>query len=697
MAREVRDNETRGGAHQGPRTAKEGAARLLVYAPPFLAWALLWAAGALIWDLWGRDPVARAFYSAGAAAVTLLFIAWVWQLTRARSETLRLLACLTAAGAGLWLVFAGIVGPTRRPLADLYVGFGLATCVFWAARRATLSAKGEQTIPYGQVGDLVKLLDGARVRKPRALEGAHGMPIIEGRLEVDRGRQTVKDLQDKGEHLTNLLGLRPGAVTIGRDHDAQDSGMAVARFVPVDPLALPSLWPGPSRPGASVDEPFPVGIYEDGSITQMWLTGDEDTGRALAMWLIMAVTGAGKSQAAVMLIADVLTRREVFVIGVDTRKGLQTFMPVLAGLHKVALNEATGRAMVEGIKRAIPARSKFLGQRGYKQWASGCGLQLVVFWVEEANWLANSAGLKKLVQECRSVGIVVIVSLQRASHTNMDTDTRAQLTGNWCFGVQDDIDATFALPEEVLDAGARPDRWSNREPGKSYLVAPGIPEKHWAMPLRAYWAKDPQVAAAVRESAVNEDLDDTTRQAFGPAFDTWPTGAQIAAGAAGGEFEQLADALVPVASGELVDDADPDDEGDDGQSDDDGMPPLGPQLEPGLRVDPRAPVGAPPPAVAGFTFGPPQPAGEKLSTVAARAVVDQHLRTLLAQGHTYATPADIDEMRPPTTRSREWVRQELKRRCEAAEPGEVALTLDLDADRPGMFVIHDPTPALAGR
>ncbi|WP_443044786.1 hypothetical protein [Streptomyces sp. DHE17-7] len=43
------------------------------------------------------------------------------------------------------------------------------------------------------------------------------------------------------------------------------------------------------------------------------------------------------------------------------------------------------------------------------------------------------------------------------------------------------------LPDEVLDAGAAPERWANRRPGYCYLVAPGLPEDRYADPGRTRW------------------------------------------------------------------------------------------------------------------------------------------------------------------------------------------------------------------
>ncbi|MFF3891574.1 sporulation protein SsgA, partial [Streptomyces sp. NPDC001914] len=55
-----------------------------------------------------------------------------------------------------------------------------------------------------------------------------------------------------------------------------------------------------------------------------------------------------------------------------------------------------------------------------------------------------------------------------------------------CFGVRGD-DATFALPEEVLEAGANPAAWGNKRKGYVYMVSAGVAEDLYANPARTFW------------------------------------------------------------------------------------------------------------------------------------------------------------------------------------------------------------------
>jgi hypothetical protein len=112
-----------------------------------------------------------------------------------------------------------------------------------------------------------------------------------------------------------------------------------------------------------------------------------------------------------------------------------------------------------------------------------------VAWMEEAAKLLRDLGddvFTGIAQEARSAGVSLGVSMQRASGYQLSTDTRASLPAAMCFGVRGD-DAGFALPEEVLDAGANPAAWGNKRKGYVYLVSAGVDEDLYANPARTFW------------------------------------------------------------------------------------------------------------------------------------------------------------------------------------------------------------------
>ncbi|MBW5485268.1 sporulation protein SsgA, partial [Streptomyces bambusae] len=163
--------------------------------------------------------------------------------------------------------------------------------------------------------------------------------------------------------------------------------------------------------------------------------------------------------------------------------------------------------MVEAVQAAIPARTRWLGAHGYRQWvpaaaqqqtsqehtcrpdghACGCpGMPFMVAWFEEAANTLRVLGddaFTGIAQEARSAGMALIVSLQRPSYDQMSTSTRASLPSVIALGC-DPRDEGFCLPDEVLAAGAHPGAWGNRRPGYCYVVSPGIPEDRYASPAR---------------------------------------------------------------------------------------------------------------------------------------------------------------------------------------------------------------------
>lgn len=673
MARSTKDAEGTTAA-TGTRTTKHGVSRLLVYAPAWVVWLLWLPLAAIVYRIWGDDYTARPWLSLGIFVASIGAAGITWRYGAHRGELLRLLATGTTVLAGLWLLVAAIVGPLTRPIPDLWGGVGAAICVYWTIRRALMGTGDQVVAATGPAAKLVEALKGARVGNPRVLDGG----VVETGLEVERGSQTLADVQQQLPVMTAAVGMRPGSMRLVPDSDDAGAGTLVA--VPVDPLAETIPWPGPSAPGESVHIGAPVGTYDVGRIARIYLSGDDATGRALVHWLIMGMSGAGKSSAMKLLIGDIVTRRDVTIWAHDHVKGLQTLSPLLGGLDWVTFDLKAGKTMLAEVRRGIQVRTDYLGRRNLEQWESDCGLNLLVVWIEEATELADLEALLALVREARSVGIIIMISLQRASHGSMDTDVRAQLGGAWCFGVRDSADTNMALPDAAIDAGATPELWGADKPGASYLCGPGIPRELWAAEIRTWRATAHQLKDACElGKRFRQPLDLVTTAGLGAAYHQRPAPISYLDQADAGPVDQPQSgiAIAPAAvTGELVDDDRLDSERIDDMPSD---------YDPDIEVNPDAPVGQPP---VNMRLGAPR-TGPKLSTDDARAVVQRHLATLHAAGKGYTQPADIAAMKPPTTRTSEWVRLELHRLASDAQPGEWALDRD-PSDQPGMFRIVEP-------
>lgn len=666
------DSDTFGG-DTGGRGGKRWSSRLAPYTPPWLIWVGSWPLALLLWAAWGDDYTARPWYALGAFAATGLAARGTWKYARARGELIQILATSSAVLVGVWLLFGALLGPTVRPLVDLWGGVGLAVCAFWSIRRALMGSGDRVVAATGPAGKLVEALKGARLSNPKVLDGG----VVEARVEADRGSQTIADVQQQIPVMEAAVpGLRKGALRVVQDPADAGAGTLVA--VPVDPLAGEQAWPGPSAPGASAHLGVPIGPYDVGGLARLYVTGDDAAGRALAHFLVMGMPGTGKSSGVKVAVADLLTRCDFVCWAHDHVKGLQTLAPVLDGLDWVTMDLKAGRVMLAEVRKAIRARTDHLGRLGKEQWEEGCGLSLLMVWIEEATDLADLDVLTQLVREARSVGIVIFISIQRAAHTSMDTDTRAQLAGSWCFGVRDDTDAGFALPDWVLEAGAAPEDWAADHPGYCYLVGPGVPKHLASATIRTYRATPEQLRAAVAlGEQYRQPLDQVTTAALSAAYQQRPDPASFL-----DTVPARQPATTPVRSaavGNLLDDEDDDD------LDDEGLEPMPPELDPDVPVDPNAPVTVLP----DIALGDPSEGRPKLSTEQARAVVQQHLGALWAAGERWTKPSNIAAMKPQTTMTREWVRKELVRLADHAGPTEWGLTRNGD-DPPGTYQILAP-------
>src|SRR5699024_4017475 len=179
---------------------------------------------------------------------------------------------------------------------------------------------------------------------------------------------------------------------------------------------------------------------------------------------------------------------------------------------------------------------------------------------EEAADLVDFDELVELGRAARSTGIHLEVSLQRATYSNLDTDARANFGDSISFGVKSDGDASFALPDYVLEAGAEPERWMANQPGSAYAAVREAPVDRHPMPIKMFGPpttkksdenKDLTPAA---ESLPDQDgkLDPITRAAFDEVYAEF-VAARAGAPAAGSLRGQVGDvdAIGRAAVGEV--------------------------------------------------------------------------------------------------------------------------------------------------
>lgn len=473
--------------------------------------------------------LAHAFWAdstAAAIGMTVasgLLTAATWWGAAGTSPARRIHATITTGAATTYLTAATFADPLgATELSVLAIG-GATLAASWNIRKVMRvnvdGTAGEKTAT--ETGLLAKSIGKAKL-------ALRGEPKVEPNKVTAPykitapGELTNEEISRRLQNIAGELGISPNAIRIRTDPDDASRGEFV--FVPKDMLVDGAAWPGPVNAGASVVEPFGIGIYEDGAPEEIWFPADEKTGRNATHFLVAGMNGSAKSTAMTFALIDAMTRRDVIVWGCDPAKGRQTFGPLLPYLDWVEMTLAGGEVMVNTLPDVITARADELGRHGFKNWTPAAFEQLgmpymIVLFEEAAKLFRNGAELEAVVEAARSAGITIIVSLQRPSSTTMPTDVREQLGGALCFGVKGSTTADMALPDDVRDAGARPESWENRKPGYHYCVAPGIDEDRYAMPARSWNPiTDDEIRAVLQQFAIATPAGPTTTNAAGAAY-----------------------------------------------------------------------------------------------------------------------------------------------------------------------------------
>lgn len=627
--------------------------------------------------VWGDKPLAGVGLTLAAGAVT----AATWFAGKGSTEQRRIHATITTALASGYLVVGTTTDPLSFDLVSTLAIGGAALAGTWNIRQVLRvnpdtkqieRAPSEQGILTRSIGQAKVLLRGKPKVEPNK---------VTADLQLAPGELSTDELGNRIKQIAGELGVSPNSIKILPDPDRADRATLVV--VPEDMLKKGTPWPGPSSLGGSITEPIHVGIYEDGEAAVLWFPSDAEAGRNATHFLTAGMNGAGKSAGQSVAITEVLTRRDVIVWAIDPSKGLQTFAPFLPYLDWVEMTMSGGEAMIAALSKVITARANEMGKHGFKNWTpevfAKLGMPYMVVWIEEAaKFFREGTEMEGLVMEARSAGISVIISLQRPSASSMPTDVREQLGGALVFGVKGSTTADMALPEDVRDAGARPEAWQNRKPGYAYLVAPGVDEERYPFPIRTYYINDEQIEGTLA-IAPRPKADPVTANAAGEAY------ANRAIYLPDDETLSIYNApTVALTSGDTEDNMDETEKALQASvdraialdpADDDGSP--SPDVDPDREIPAPATV---------WSFGVPQaPAGE-VTTEQAMASLFILLEVFRNEGRSVIGPKDFMPHLPHIGRSRAWLSPRL---AELADQG-VHLR---ETGRPGEYHLLEPQPA----
>jgi hypothetical protein len=579
----------------------------------------------------GWTGVAVAFASVGILLFTFF-------LSRPRGVVMQVMATINAGLAIAWCIPAILEGPFTKPKFGFWLLFALVISFDCALYRIMRQARGDDG-SHGQVlngelaelGDAVKQLKGVRFGRP-VVDGAK----VTAAIEMPPGR-SFEEVQAAKREVASLLDVRATSVRTIGDPDSERSG--TVHVVPRDQLrdAIPD--PG-IEPGLSIADPIVLGLADSGEPAQIILPGDPAVHRnAVGVMGVVGMSGSGKTELLLRFVKEAVTRPDNDTYVIDCRKSGQLPGWVKRAATRAIDDSAEALDFLEDLERRIADRSKQLGARGLKQWERGCGIQFETYVIFEAASFIRESNIVDLSEAVRSVGMCVVLELQRATYDRLPTSARSNMT-TWCvLGVQNDGDAEGALPDEVAAAGAAPWKWKNGKPGYFYLLWSGRDEESWSAPCRSFIQHD---ADRERDVAAVLGWNDAGREE--------PTQVEPYTPPRGGQEPDL-------------DDAEDDD--------DEGVPPGVDPDDPPDDVDPSEPIVVPP-GMPRIPFGDDR---KKMLPAEALGLLRSHVFALMSAGAGHVEMSDLADVLAQTGLSSSWMRNALRQLCDEGvlrepRPGE---------------------------
>lgn len=459
---------------------------------------------------WGDDPAMTTAMGISAAGITL----YTYTTWSRRHEHTRNTATLATGCVSGWIVFAAAGDPLARGMVNAWALGGLVLSVIWDIRFASMSTPHDTDKSAGEPDTLmskIQSLSGARTKKVKETDGR-----VDAKVQLKPGESTVSDVQADRDRIASAVGMGSDQVTVtpvkGRADQVRLS------FQITEGLKDAVKWTGLSAPGTSVaDSPLMFGQRANGKPLGLWVCGKEDekSPRPASHILCTGMTGAGKTETLNTLILEGRSRIDFVPVVGDPAKFTQGFGAIADCLEIAATTKPQVNQLIRNLAETITYRAGLLGSlerpdgtTGYSQWEPECftthGIPVVFIDIEEATDVLSSSDdeMYEAIRKARSVGIILVVSLQSAGHTDIDRKTRGQFGQSLCHGVSEDYDAKFALNPNTRAAGADPTKWSNQFPGSLFAEVVGDPREDWSVEARtAYIPREEKqrIKAATRK------------------------------------------------------------------------------------------------------------------------------------------------------------------------------------------------------
>lgn len=483
MPRGARTTITAGGAQGGTVRVESNAIPFLA---PGVGLLLAWIM-ALTWRALFRDDPYVWYWSLLVALCYGLLTLFVWRI--GQRHPLRVQLVLTGAVgfvSGWTWYLVGVQHQTWRP----HVVYLFAALLTWGCSIFYLANKGT-----GDGGHNPLEAIGGAVAKIHAINSVHTTDHgeVTAVVRTELGTPAAALQRQTAELASAVPGMRPDGVRI--QPDATDATKAIARFSPVDRLATPPQWPGPSiLSGGTASDSVRLGVRASGGWSEFWLTAAPDKMRTAPLVAVVGMSGSGKTGLVKILGLEILSRLDTELWLADPRKGGQLAPWLKRGASREAYGRRDVAIMLRDFLAGVSERSDLLGAHGCDVWSSECcwrkhGIRLRVLICDEAAAIASDLPelLTNIGESARSTGSVPIFLFQRGTGDRFPTSARSQFNTHICLGVQEEADAVHGgLPDDVLEAGAMPWLWGADQAGKHILAAPGVPADERAIDCRTF-------------------------------------------------------------------------------------------------------------------------------------------------------------------------------------------------------------------